>query len=164
MSNEDVTAVPVAVNSPAPEQPAASSAPSGQSVTERLAAKRAEAAKREVARQADRDAAELAKLDLEERFEKDLNGRRGQAFEIVDVSELGEGHIVVKLGEDVLFNAFKASKMSVVDLDAFVTPSLVYPSVDDYRKAVKRRPFIADRCANALGTLYGLKAEADAGK
>lgn len=163
---EDVTAVPVAVNSPAHEQSAASPAPapSGQSVAERLAAKRAEAAKREVARQAERDAAELVKLDLEERFEKELNGHKGQAFMIVDVSDLGEGHIVVRLGEDVLFNAFKASKMNVVDIDAFVTPCVVYPSIDQYRQTVKRRAFIADRCANALGTLYGIKAEADAGK
>jgi hypothetical protein len=163
---EDVTAVPVAVNSPAPEQPAASPAPAptGQTVAEQLAAARVNAAKRDTARKAERDAAELVKLQLEDRFEKDLNGRRGQAFEIVDVSELGEGHIVVKLGEDVLFNAFKASKMDVVDLDSFVTPCVKYPSIDQYRQIVKRRAFIADRCANALGTLYGIKAEADAGK
>jgi hypothetical protein len=161
---EDVTAVPVAVSPPAPAAASPAPASSGQTVAERLSAKRADAAKREVARQAERDAAELAKLELEERFEKELNGRRGQAFEIVDVSDLGEGHIIVKLGEDVLFNAFKASKMNVVDIDAFVTPCVVYPSIDQYRQTVKRRSFIADRCANALGTLYGLKAESDAGK
>jgi hypothetical protein len=160
----DVTTVPEAfapalavVSSPSP-------APSGPTLLERLAAKRADAAKREIARQADRDAAELERLELEERFERELRGRKGQAFMIVDASDLGEGHVVVKLGEDVLFTSFTKSKMNVVDVDAFVTPCVVYPSLDQYRQIVKRRAFIGDRCASALGTLYGVKAAEDAGK
>ncbi len=158
--NQDVAAVPVVLPAPA-----AASAPGPVlTVAERLAAKRKDAAKREEAVQAERDAAELAKLELEERFEKELGGRKGQAFMIVDASDLGEGHIVLKLGEDVLFNAFKASKMNVVDTEMFVVPCLAYPAVDEYRKITKRRAFIADRCASALGVLYGVRTEAEAGK
>ncbi len=107
---------------------------------------------------------ELVQLELEERFEKELNGRKGQAFMIVDASDLGEGFVVVKLGEDVLWTAFMKSKQTAMDIDIFVTPCVVYPSVDDYRKLTKRRAFLADRCATALATLYGVKADEAAGK
>lgn len=133
------------------------------SLAEKLAAARADKAKREEAKQAERDAAELERLELEDRFEKEL-GPMGRAFAIVDASELGEGHIVLKLGEDVLWNAFKASKMNVVDVDTFVMPNVAHPTRDDYRKIVKRRPFIADRCAAALAKLYGADADEKAGK
>ncbi len=134
------------------------------SLQERLAKAREAKAKREAKAQQDREAAELARLELEERLEAQLGGPVGRAFAIVDASEIGEGHIAVKLGEDVLWNAFKASKMNVVDVDAFVTPCVVHPTVDDFRKIVKRRPFIADRCATALAALYGAEATATAGK
>ena len=134
------------------------------SLNERLAAARAEKAKREEARQAERNAAELAKLELEEKLEKELGGPLGRAFAIVDVSELGEGHVAVKLGLDVLWNTFKASKMSVADVDAFVAPCVAHPSVDEYRAIIRRRPYIADRCAAALAKLYGADADEKAGK
>lgn len=134
------------------------------SIAERLAAARALKAARDVALEGERQLAELQGLELEERFTKELLGRRGVAFMIVDASDLGEGHIVLKLGEDVLWNTFKASKMNVVDTDSFVCSCVVFPSVDAYRAIVKRRAFIGDRCASALATLYGVKAETDAGK
>lgn len=154
MSNEDVTSVPPGFGSPAPER----------TVGERLAEKRAAKAKRDAEAEKERDASELERLELEERFEKELNGKRGRAFMIVDASDLGEGCIVLKLGEDVLWNTFSKSKMNVVDTDAFVVPCVVYPSVDQYRGITKRRAFIADRCASALATLYGVKADVEAGK
>lgn len=162
MSN-DLEALPPGVVLATPA-PAAPPAPSTKTVAERLAEKRANAAKRELAAQAAREAAELERLELEERFEVELQGRKGQAFAIVDASELGEGHIVVRLGDDVIFNAFKASKMNVVDVETFVAPCLVHPSLDAYRAIAKRRPQIAERCAAALGALYGVKTEAEAGK
>ena len=139
-------------------------ADAGLSIVERLAAARVIKAARDVAIEGERQLAELQGLELEERFTKELGGRRGVAFMIVDASDLGEGHVVIKLGEDVLWNTFKASKMNVVDTDSFVCSCVVHPTVDAYRSIVKRRAFIGDRCASALATLYGVKAETDAGK
>lgn len=138
--------------------------PKELTVAERLAAARASKAKRDASLEQEKQLSELEGLELEERFTTELNGRKGRAFMVVDATDLGEGHIVLKLGEDVLWNTFKASKMNVVDTDAFVCSCVVYPSVDAYRAVVKRRAFIGDRCASALATLYGVKAETDAGK
>lgn len=130
---------------------------------ERLAELRKNKAERDQKAREEAAAAELARLELEEKYEKEL-GPLGRAFVIVDASDLGEGFIAMKLGEDVLWNTFKASNMNVVDTEAFVLPCVVHPSKDDYRKIVKRRAFIADRCAGELATLYGVKLKADAGK
>lgn len=133
-------------------------------VAERLAASRALKAKRDADAEQEKQLAELEGLELEERFTSELNGKKGRAFMVVDVSDLGEGHIVLRLGEDVLWNTFKASKMNIIDTDAFVCSCVVYPSIDAYRSIVKRRGFVGDRCASALAALYGVKAETDAGK
>lgn len=127
-----------------------------------------EARKRKQAKEDERraaaEAAELERLLLEEKLEKELGGPAGSMFAIVDVSELGEGCIAVKLGEDVHYATYKESKMNVVDTETFVLPNVVHPSKDDYRKIVARRPAIADRCALALAELYGIKLAVTAGK
>jgi len=153
----DVDAIPVQIPAePAPAAPAPDKA-------ERLRRAREAAKKRDEARAAERSDAELEGLELEERLEKTI-GKRGQSYEIVDASEYGDGFIAVKLGEDVSFNTFKASKMDVADTDVFVVPNLVHPSVDVYRRIVARRPYLADMAATKLAGLYGFKVKADAGK
>lgn len=144
----------------APQPPAPAPAPAPRNAAEL----RAEKARRVAAAEVEREANELAKIELELRFEDQLKGPPGRAFAIVDASDVGEGHIVVKLGEPVLFNTFKASKMNVMDQDAFVVGCLAHPSPDAYRMATARRPMIADRCCNVLAKLYGFKADEDAGK
>lgn len=118
---------------------------------------------REKLREKARKAREAEVLQLEDRFETDL-GPRGSAFEIVDSGELGEGCIVVKLGEEVLWKRFSASKMNPEDVEQFVKPLVVHPSREKYDEIVGRRGALAIRCAHALATLYGVKLEANAGK
>lgn len=132
------------------------------------AEKLAELLKRKALRDEARDAAitdaKIERLELEERFAKELGGDVDKAFTIVDVSDLGEGFVVMKLGSDVEFTAFKASKMNVVDTDTFLAPNIVHPSLDAYRTLAKRRGAVPDRCTLALATLYGAKLKDDAGK
>lgn len=133
------------------------------SIRERLAAARAEAAKREEMRREEADAAELDRLELISRFEREL-GALGRAFVIVDLSDLGEGHVVLKLGEGSAWKAFTSSKMDAVDTEAFVLPCVVHPAKETYREIAMRRGFVSDRCALALSELFGVKRKDDAGK
>lgn len=128
-----------------------------------LATLRQNKARREETRAKERQAAELERLRLEERFEQEIGGL-GRDFCIVDASDLGEGFVVLKRGESVLWTSFKKSKMNEVDVEGFVLPSVVHPAKDEYRKVVMRRPFVAERCANELGKLYGVKGKEDEGK
>lgn len=161
----DLLAIPVSLdNIPSPSTPAAPSAAPVATVAERLAAAREVKAKKEAALARERELAELERLELEERFERETGGKLGREFAIVDFSDLGEGHVVVRLGADVLWNTFSASKMDVADKDAFVVPCVVHPSKDQYRTIVNRRAFIADRCCAALATLYGVEDKAKSGK
>jgi hypothetical protein len=121
-------------------------------------------AERDAAAAIEKEAAEIEALELEERFEKELAGRKDRDFVIVDVSDLGEGFVVLKLGEDVLWNTFKASKMNAVDTDCFVYPCVVHPTKDAYRLLAKRRAFVPERCAGALATLYGVKLKDESAK
>lgn len=129
----------------------------------KLAVLRALAEEREAARAEARELAELEGLELECRFEKEL-GPKGQSFAIVDASELGEGFIVVKLGEEVLWKKYKSSKMEPGDTHDFVYPCVAHPSRERYVEIVARRPFLAERSASALATLYGVKLRTEEGK
>lgn len=126
----------------------------------KLARLREQKAVREQADKDARDLRELEILELEERFVREL-GARGAMFEVVDSVE---GPVVVSLGEAVLFKRFSESKMEMEDAAQFVTPCIVFPSREKFTEIVGRRPVVLTRCATALGTLFGLKREADAGK
>jgi hypothetical protein len=130
------------------------------SAVEKLAAARAAKEAREAARAAEAAARELEVLELEEKLEKEL-GPRGVYFEIVETLE---GPVAVKLGEAVLHTRFQASKVTDQDMHEYVFPNVVHPAKEKYLEAVGRRPGIALRCANALATLYGAKANTEAGK
>jgi hypothetical protein len=123
---------------------------SPDAIRSKLAAARASKIAREEAAVAEAEAAEVERFELAERFETETGGREGRAFAIVDFSDLGEGFVVLRLGEGVLWKTFSASKMTVVDTDA-------------YRSLAARRGFVADRCAHALATLFGVE-RADARK
>jgi hypothetical protein len=120
-------------------------------------------AQREASRAKERAAADLERLELEDKFEEDI-GPIGREFTIVDCSDTGDGFIVLKLGLDVQWNTFLASKMNAQDLDTFVVPCLLHPSVDQYRAIVKKRGAIAPRCGTALATLYGVRDKEDGKK
>ncbi len=131
------------------------------SVKERLDAARAAKEKKEAAAREASDARELEVLELEAKLEADL-GPRGAYFEIVETLE---GPVAVKLGEAVLHTRFQGAK-DITDtvLHDYVFPNVVHPAKEKYLEIVGRRPAIALRCASALATLFGLKANADAGK
>ena len=130
----------------------------------RLAEVRAEKQRRAEAEEAERDEQEIQRFELVERFERETNGREGVDFAIVDVNDVREGFVVVKLGEAVLWKAFSNSKMTEVDLDAFTLPCVAYPDKDEYRKMVAKRGAIGIRVATALSGLYGARGKEDQGK
>jgi len=130
----------------------------------KLAAAREAKAAREAALQVEREEAEIARAELVERLEHETGGREGDAFAIVDATDVRAGFVVVKLGDFVLFKAFSNSKMTEVDVDAFVLPCVVHPSKDEYRKLAMQRAAIPLRCANALASLYGVKEGREQGK
>lgn len=126
----------------------------------KLVAARAAKEAKEAARAEAAAERELEVLELEEDLEK-KHGPRGSYFEIV---ETAEGPIAVKLGEGVLHTRFAESKVTPTDIHDYVFPCVVHPSREKYLEIVGRRPAVALRCANALASLYGAKASADAGK
>ena len=129
-------------------------------VKERLAkAREAKAAKEKAAAEA-AEMLELETLELETSLEKE-HGPRGFGFEIV---ETPEGPIAVKLGDSVLHKRFSESKIDEASMHDYVYPCVVHPAKDKYLEIVGRRPGIVLRCANALASLFGAKANADAGK
>ena len=129
----------------------------------KLAAARAEKEAREAARVAKLEALELERLELEAKLEKEL-GPLGERFEIVDASDVGEGFIAVRLGEELLWKRFSSSPMAQADAHDFVTPCVVHPETDRFLAIVGRRPALLDRCASACASLYGLKLKAARGK
>lgn len=106
---------------------------------------------------------EEQKLELELKYEEEL-GPRGSMFDMLDLTNIGEGFIVLKLAEGVVHNKFIASKQTEVDLDNFIRPSVVHPAKEVYAAIMQRRPGVAHQCANVLLSLYGLKANEDAKK
>jgi hypothetical protein len=127
---------------------------------DRLAKAREEKAKRDKAIEDARDAAELEVLDLDEKFSKEL-GPRGIEFEIVTTSV---GPVVLKRGEAVLQNRLSQSKVTDADVVEYVVPCVVHPTREKFLDMIDKRPLIASRCALALATLFGAKANDDASK
>lgn len=100
--------------------------------------------------------------DLEMRFDAELDGPRGKAFEII---ETADGPIVVApLEQMVTFKKFSESKKTSADIENFVRPHVKHPAAIDYMRMIDSRPVYAVRCANALFTLYGGKSDEEAGK
>lgn len=115
--------------------------------------------RREAADEQRRLDAELERLDLVERFEKELGGPEGQQFAIYDATGLGEGFFVVKLGPSVLWKTYWDSKMSDVDKCDLVSQCIVHPSKEDYLAARGRRMAIDTVLVTYLGRLNGLNYE-----
>ena len=135
-------------------------------VVDRKAELLARRAKREEDAEAKAQAYDLAVLELEDKLSAEL-GQRGQQFEIVEFSELGEPPVAVKCsvpGVRALYKAFAASKMNEADCDSYVVPCLVSPDATTYRDIVSRRPDLAYRVASAVSDLLGAKRAATAKK
>jgi hypothetical protein len=107
---------------------------------------------------------EVQRLELAERFERELGGPEGQQFAIHDATDVGEGFFVVKLAPSITFKTYWDSKMTDVDRCDFVTSCLVYPTREVYLAARGRRMGIDAVLSDMLGALNGLKRKSDSGK
>lgn len=120
-----------------------------------LAAKR----RKEAAEEERKLDADVERLDLVERFEKELGGEEGQQFAILDMTKRGEGFFVVKLGPSILWKTYWDSKMNEVDRSDLVGACIVHPSKDEYLAARGRRQGIDAELTKLLGALNGLQID-----
>jgi hypothetical protein len=142
---------------------AATSATSSESREAKRARLREAQAKREQALEDKKLDADIERLELVEKYERDL-GPEGQAFAIYDASHVGEGFFVVKHGEAVLYTTFMESKLTPADRYDFVAPCIVHPTREKFDAAQARRPGINVELSNRLVSLYGIKLKTDEGK
>lgn len=134
-----------------------------------------EALERHAAREAEKDRKrklhEIEGLALIEKYETEL-GPKDEQFKMIDLGSIGEGFVVVKLGEAVLQKKLEASvaalkKDAVLPesaLDQYVSFCVVHPPIDKFRLLCARRPNVLGRAANALSALFGVQREQDEGK
>ncbi len=108
--------------------------------------------------------AEIERLDLSERFEKELGGPEGQQFAILDMTKRGEGLFVVKLAQSIVWKTYWDSKMTEVDRCDLVTQCIVHPSKEVYLAARGRRQGIDAELTKLLGALNGLQIDIEEGK
>lgn len=110
---------------------------------------------------------ELVEGELELKFEKDLAGTRGVAFEIIGTPD---GFIVVKLGEWVHYKRFMASKRDASgiplaeDMVTFALANLVYPDREKFLAITNRYGAVATRCSNAIAAMHQGRNKDDEGK
>ncbi len=140
-----------------------------ETVEAKIARKRADKAKREQAQANVRDIAELACLELEEKFSE--TGTLGVDFAIVFDPDLGaDGIIVVKLGSDLAFRRFVDATVSaeglasVTDMHEFVAPAVVHPTQEAYATLVRARGGLANRACDALSSLHRIRGKKIEGK
>lgn len=107
--------------------------------------------------------AHLEKLKLIDEHSRKL-GKIGHAFAVVDLSEVGDGFIVVKLGTEGDYNAFQSSNFDAVARQKFVEPAVVHPEPAKLREILSRRPAVLFHVANALSGLHGADAKIVSGK
>jgi len=137
----------------------------------RLEMLRAEKAARDEAREAKRLAYEIEELELEARFEAEL-GPKGIAWNILDLTNLGEGFVVVRPGETKAHKRFTGAISRVKDgqsipdetFVAYVLPALAHPMEKEFLAIANRRHEVWPRTANAIGDLQGFVQRDNAGK
>ncbi len=101
--------------------------------------------------------AEIERLELVERFEKELAGGEGKQFAVYDATECGEGFFVVKLGPSILWKTYWDSQMTDVDRCDLVSACIVHPEKETYLAARGRRMGIDAELTKLLGKLNGLE-------
>lgn len=107
---------------------------------------------------------EYERLQLAERFEKDLGGKEHEQFEILDMTLCGEGFFVVKLAPSIVWKTYWESKMTTVDQCDLVSGCIVHPPKDDYLAARNRRQGIDAELTKLVGRLNGLHLGVEQGK
>lgn len=134
-----------------------------ETTAEKLARLQQNRAKREKGRDEKRLEREVRKLELAEEFEAKL-GAEGSEFFIYDSGHLDDPLFVVKRGLLIQYTKYEDSKQTHADRFDFVSPSVVHPTLDEYKVARENRIGIEVELANRLAKLYGLNVKVDSGK
>jgi len=126
--------------------------------------------KRDDAREAKRRENEIQELELEAKYEKEL-GPRGVAWNLIDLTNLDEGFVVVKAGDTKEHKQFTAAVGRAKDKPipdeafvAYVVPALVYPPREAFLAIASKRHEVWARAANAIGDLQGFVQRENSGK
>ena len=121
-----------------------------QARAEKLEAARAAKAKRAQEHQNWLDDLEIQEEELEAKFEKQLGGKRGIAFELV---ETPRGFIVVKAGNVSAYNKWlKSETNGEPELHAYVDGNVVHPPLPEFLAAT------ADDKTGAGGVIWRVAA------
>lgn len=121
---------------------------------------------REKAQTKQLEALELQALELEDQLANE-GGIRGQTFDILDLSDLGEPPVAFKVnvpGIQAMWKAFVAGKKEDSDIDAFIAPCVASPDISGVRQIASRRPEIPAAIANSIARLMGVGREASSKK
>ena len=134
-----------------------------ETTAQKLARLQETRARREKGRDDQRLEREVRKLELAEEFESKL-GAEGSEFFIYDSGHLDDPLFVVKRGLLIQYTKYEDSKQTHADRFDFVSPSVVHPTLDEYKVAREKRIGIEVELANRLAKLYGLNVKVDSGK
>lgn len=130
---------------------------------EELAAVREAKAEKERAAARRRDEREVEEFRLEQRFEQETGGKRGEKFEIIDFGN-DAGFVVVVRGPAVLYQRLMASKIEAGDRSTFVLPQVGFPERDRFKEVANELLGIWDACADELVVLHKARKSKLAGK
>lgn len=113
-------------------------------------------AEREKAEEQRLEGYELEVLELEDKFSSE--GRRGQTFEILELDDIGEPPVVLRVnipGIRAMQKAYASSKGDDADQDALVVRCLAHPEPAEFRAIVARRPLVMDYALATISRLLG---------
>lgn len=109
--------------------------------------------------------AKVERARLAFKYSRELGGAEGSAFFIHDTGDLGEGMVVVKLGDALRWQSFlDVEKPTDADRHDLLEACVVHPTREQFQTLVAKRKALYLELANRLGALYGLKIRSDEGK
>lgn len=141
-------------------------------VEEKIAALQKKEDDRQQKREDERKAKTLERLELIDKFETDL-GPRGREFVVVDVTNLGEGFVVLRkptaASHKRYMNAVEKAKdkgkpIEEADTNQYVLPCVVHPEKATYSRIANERHDVPVQCAAAMMSMLQAAKEADEGK
>ncbi|HVH51982.1 MAG TPA: hypothetical protein VM690_07540 [Gaiellaceae bacterium] len=114
----------------------------------------------------EKEAHDLACLELEERLSNELNGVEKRAFMIVNRDNAcGVGPVAVKPAELSRWKGWKAKEGNKPeDAFALVQSCLVFPDLDTFARAYHAHPWILEKAIAGVAILAGVSESELAGK
>lgn len=100
----------------------------------------------------------IAALELEAKLEKEHGVGN---FAVLHTSD---GVVAIALGMAVLHTKFMDTEHTAMDIDQYVSPCVVYPTMDEYRILASRKPGLPNLLAIKLMAIYQGHAKDEAGK